>query len=39
LRNEGKIQLKENLNQIFILAKALKYEIVDETGQMDASKL
>ncbi|MFC6268661.1 DUF4230 domain-containing protein [Frigoriflavimonas asaccharolytica] len=39
LRSEGRNQLKENLNQIFILAKALKYEIVDETGQIDTTKL
>jgi len=39
LRNDGKIQLKENLNQIFVLAKALNYEIVDKTGQIDTTKL
>lgn len=39
LRSDGKIQLKENLNQIFVLAKALNYEIVDKTGQIDTSKL
>lgn len=38
LRNDGRQQLKENLNQIFVLAKALNYEIVDETGQIDTSK-
>lgn len=39
LRTEGRIQLKTNLDQIFVLAKALKFEIVDETGQIDTSKL
>lgn len=34
LKEQGKKQLMENLNQLFVLAKALKYEIVDETGQM-----
>lgn len=39
LRSDGKMQLTENLNQIFVLAKALKYEIVDKTGQIDTTKL
>ena len=39
LRNDGRKQLTENLNQIFVLAKALKYEIVDKTGQIDTTKL
>ena len=39
LKNDGRQQLKENLNQIFVLAKALNYEIVDKTGQIDTSKL
>lgn len=39
LRSDGRKQLQENLNQIFVLAKALKYEIVDETGQIDTTKL
>lgn len=39
LRSEGRKQLQENLNQIFVLAKALNYQIVDETGQMDTTKL
>ncbi len=39
LRSDGKKQLTENLNQIFVLAKALKYEIVDKTGQIDTTKL
>lgn len=38
LRSEGRKQLQENLNQIFVLAKALNYQIVDETGQMDTTK-
>ncbi len=39
LRNEGRKQLLENLNDIFVLAKALNYEIVDETNTLDFSKL
>ncbi len=39
LRTEGKTQLMENLDNIFVLAKALKYTIEDETGQIDQSKL
>ncbi len=39
LRNDGRKQLQENLNQIFVLAKALNYEIVDKTGQIDTTKL
>jgi hypothetical protein len=39
LRSEGRKQLTENLEQIFVLAKALKYTIEDETGQIDTSKL
>lgn len=38
LRNEGKKQLMKNLNEIFVLAKALHYEIVDETQTLDFSK-
>ncbi|KUJ53040.1 DUF4230 domain-containing protein [Chryseobacterium sp. JAH] len=34
LRNEGKQQLMENLNNIFVLAKALNYKIEDKTGQL-----
>lgn len=34
LRNEGKQQLMENLNNIFVLAKALNYTIEDKTGQL-----
>lgn len=39
LRNEGRKQLLENLNNIFVLAKALNYKIEDQTGQIDTSKL
>lgn len=39
LKEEGKKQLSENLNQIFVLAKALKYTIVDETNTIDTTKL
>lgn len=39
LRNEGRKQLMQNLNDIFVLAKALNYEIVDETNSFDFSKL
>ncbi|RKS98141.1 uncharacterized protein DUF4230 [Chryseobacterium defluvii] len=34
LRNEGRKQLMENLNTIFVLAKALNYTIEDKTGQL-----
>lgn len=39
LRTEGRKQLLENLNQIFVLAKALNFTIEDETGQLDLLKL
>lgn len=39
LREEGRKQLIENLNTIFVLAKALNYEIVDDTNSLDLSKL
>ena len=39
LRAEGRKQLLENLDQIFVLAKALNYKIEDQTGQLDLSKL
>lgn len=39
LRSEGRKQLSENLDQIFVLAKALKYTIEDQTGQLDVTKL
>ncbi len=39
LRNEGRKQLLQNLNDIFVLAKALKYEVVDDTNSFDLSKL
>ncbi|KIA83258.1 hypothetical protein OA84_06850 [Kaistella solincola] len=38
LRAEGRKQLLENLEQIFVLAKALNYTIEDQTGQLDLSK-
>lgn len=34
LRTEGRKQLMENLNNIFVLAKALNYTIEDETGKL-----
>ncbi|KIC62964.1 DUF4230 domain-containing protein [Chryseobacterium taiwanense] len=34
LRTEGHKQLMENLNTIFVLAKALNYEIEDQTGKI-----
>lgn len=39
LRSEGRKQLLENLDHIFVLAKALNYKIEDQTGQIDPSKL
>ena len=39
LRAMGRKQLKENLSQIFVLAKALNYEIIDKTGEIDTTKL
>ncbi|MGS0747411.1 DUF4230 domain-containing protein [Halpernia sp. GG3] len=39
LRSEGSVQLLKNLNQIFVLAKALNYKIEDKTGTLDPSKL
>lgn len=39
LRNEGRKQLLENLDQIFVLAKALKYDIEDRTGTFPTEKL
>lgn len=39
LRSEGRKQLLENLDHIFVLAKALNYKIEDQTGQIDSSKL
>lgn len=39
LKEEGKKQLRENLNQIFVLAKALHYSIEDKTGTLDISQL
>ena len=34
LRTEGRQQLMENLNNIFVLAKALDYKIEDQTGKL-----
>ncbi len=39
LRNLGREQLMENLDNIFVLAKALNYKIEDETGTLDKTKL
>ncbi|MCY0978412.1 DUF4230 domain-containing protein [Chryseobacterium wangxinyae] len=39
LKNDGKQQLLENLNNIFVLAKALNYTIEDETGRLGILKL
>ena len=39
LKEESKKQLMENLNQIFVLAKALNYTIEDDTKTLDLSKL
>ncbi len=39
LRNEGKTQLLENLNNIFVLAKALNYKIEDKTGKLGNLRL
>lgn len=38
LRDEGRKQLLENLDNIFVLAKALNYTIEDQTGLIDTSK-
>ena len=39
LRSEGRKQLMDNLNSIFVLAKALDYTIEDETRTLDLSDL
>ncbi len=39
LRAEGRKQLTENLDQIFVLAKALNYTIEDQTGQINLNNL
>lgn len=39
LKADGKKQLLQNLDHIFVLAKALNYKIEDKTGQIDFSKL
>ena len=38
LRTEGRKQLLENLDHIFVLAKALHYKIEDQTGTFDLTK-
>ena len=38
LRAEGRKQLLENLDNIFVLAKAFNYTIEDQTGLIDTSK-
>lgn len=38
LQSEGKKQLLENLNSIFVLAKALNYDLEDQTNTLDLSK-
>lgn len=37
LRSEGRKQLLQNLDHIFVLAKALNYKIEDQTGTVDQS--
>lgn len=39
LRDMGRKQLLENLDHIFVLAKALNYSIEDKTGTFETSKL
>ena len=39
LRDIGRKQLLENLESIFVLAKALNYKIEDKTGTFDTTKL
>ena len=39
LRSDGRKQLTENLEQIFVLAKALNYTIEDQTGQINLNNL
>lgn len=39
LRSEGRKQLMENLNNVFVLAKALNYTIEDKTGQLGILEL
>lgn len=38
LRNEGRKQLLVNLNEIFVLAKALNYEVVDNSKTLNLTK-
>ena len=39
LRSEGRKQLLENLDHIFVLAKALNYKIEDQTGKIGVFEL
>ena len=39
LKEESKKQLKENLNEIFVLAKALHYSIEDKTNTFPSTEL
>ncbi len=39
LKQESKKQLKENLNEIFVLAKALHYSIEDKTNTFSSAEL
>lgn len=39
LKQESKKQLKENLNEIFVLAKALHYSIEDKTNTFSSKEL
>lgn len=39
LKQMGKKQLADNLNNILVLAKALHYSIEDKTGEIDTTKL
>lgn len=39
LVKEGKKHLLENLNEIFVLAKSLHYQIIDDTNSIDINKL
>ena len=39
LKQQSKKQLKENLNEIFVLAKALHYSIEDKTNTFPSTEL
>ena len=39
LKEDGSVQLRENLNNILVLAKALNYEIVDRTNTLPLNNL